>query len=169
MKNGASRNLIVQPSSAAAKRGNELIEEYGHAVIDLWPSRRWNRPRSDLGPATADDFVAVDFDEFIQHDNAPGQSYERRSRPRRSIQHSSSGMSGKALAHFDCVDNGPVPLGSGFGARGLNGPLLADRTVNTPRVTWTAAAYVVGEWSGVARMRRHDTLGGVRVWPIDQP
>jgi hypothetical protein len=45
----------------------QLIEEDGHAMIDFRLGWRGHRPPRDLGPASPNDLVPVDGDEFIEH------------------------------------------------------------------------------------------------------
>ena len=52
---------------AEAKRIPQLIEEHGDTVVDLRFSGRRNRPRGHLGPATPDDLIPIDSNEFVEH------------------------------------------------------------------------------------------------------
>ena len=64
--NRAVGDVGIRPETRA-QRSHELLQEHGHAVIDLRLGRRRNRPRRDFGPATTDELVAVCGNEFVQH------------------------------------------------------------------------------------------------------
>ena len=51
---------------AEAQGLRQLPQEHGHPVIDLHVGGRWRRPGGHLRSATADDLVAVDFDELVE-------------------------------------------------------------------------------------------------------
>jgi len=53
----------------------ELIEEYGDAMIYFRLGWRGHRPPRNLPPASTNDLVPVDGDEFIQHGVA--EAYRR--------------------------------------------------------------------------------------------
>ena len=52
---------------AEAERVPQLIQEHGDTVVDLRFSGRRNRPRGHLGPATPDDLIPIDSNEFVEH------------------------------------------------------------------------------------------------------
>jgi hypothetical protein len=66
---GVRANLSAR-RQAEAQGAHQLIEEDGHAVIDLHVSGRRYRPRGYLRPAPPDDLFAVDGNEFMEHDTS---------------------------------------------------------------------------------------------------
>ena len=49
------------------QRLDDLIEKQRHAVIDFRFRRGRVQPDSHFGPATVDDFGAIESDEFVKH------------------------------------------------------------------------------------------------------
>ena len=56
-------------NQAEAQGVLQLIQEHRDTVIDLRLHGRCSRPRGDLRSAPVDDFVAIDGNEFVEHEH----------------------------------------------------------------------------------------------------